>query len=51
MVDATGAIGPGDRMVLAHAASRVRLEARSAALAAELDVARRPWRRRPCWWW
>ncbi len=39
MVDATGAIGPGDRMVLAHGASRVRAQARSAALAAELDVA------------
>ncbi|HEX4245554.1 MAG TPA: GTPase Era [Acidimicrobiales bacterium] len=36
MVDATGAIGPGDRMVLAHGARRVRAQVRSAAMAAEL---------------
>jgi GTP-binding protein Era len=36
MVDATGAIGPGDRMVLAQGARRVRSQVRSAAMAAEL---------------
>jgi GTP-binding protein Era len=35
MVDATGAIGPGDRMVLAHGARRVRAQVRSAAMAAK----------------
>jgi GTP-binding protein Era len=35
MVDATGAIGPGDRMVLAHGARRVRGQVRSAAMAAK----------------
>ncbi|MGA7417929.1 MAG: GTPase, partial [Acidimicrobiales bacterium] len=34
MVDATGAIGPGDRMVLAQGARRVRSQVRSAAMAA-----------------
>ncbi len=38
MVDATGAIGPGDRMVLAHGARRVRAQVRSAAMAAEFAV-------------
>ena len=38
MVDATGAIGPGDRMVLAHGARRVRAQVRSAARAAEFAV-------------
>ena len=36
MVDATGAVGPGDRMVLAQSARRVRSMARAAALRAEL---------------
>ena len=36
MVEATGAVGPGDRMVLAHSVKRVRSMARSAALAVEL---------------
>jgi GTPase len=35
MVDATGAIGPGDRMVLAHGARRVRAQVRSTAMAAK----------------
>jgi GTP-binding protein Era len=35
MVDATGAVGPGDRMVLAHGARRVRAQVRSAAMAAK----------------
>ncbi|HEY1466931.1 MAG TPA: GTPase Era [Acidimicrobiales bacterium] len=35
MVDATGAIGPGDRMVLAQGARRVRAQVRSAAMAAK----------------
>jgi len=35
MVDATGAIGPGDRMVLGHGARRVRAQVRSAAMAAQ----------------
>ncbi|HEX4216977.1 MAG TPA: GTPase, partial [Acidimicrobiales bacterium] len=35
MVDATGAIGPGDRMVLAHGARRVRAQGRSAAMSAK----------------
>ena len=34
MVEATGAVGPGDRMVLAHSVQRVRAMARAAALAA-----------------
>ena len=37
MVDATGAIGPGDRMVLAHGARRVRAQVRSAAMAAKFS--------------
>ena len=36
MVEATGAVGPGDRMVLAHSVKRVRSMARSAALTVEL---------------
>jgi GTPase len=36
MVEATGAIGPGDRMVLGQAAQRVRSMARAAGLEAEL---------------
>ena len=36
MVEATGAIGPGDRMVLGQAAQRVRAMARAAGLEAEL---------------
>ena len=36
LVEATGAVGPGDRMVLAHSVQRVRAMARSAALAVEL---------------
>ena len=36
LVEATGAVGPGDRMVLAHSVQRVRAMARAAALAAEL---------------
>jgi GTP-binding protein Era len=36
MVEATGAVGPGDRMVLAHSVRRVRAMARSAALSVEL---------------
>jgi GTP-binding protein Era len=39
MVEATGAIGPGDRMVLGQAAQRVRSMARAAGLEAELRVA------------
>ena len=47
LVEATGAVGPGDRMVLEHSVKRVRAMARSAALAAELgsgdsDEAGRP---------
>ena len=38
MVEATGAVGPGDRMVLAQSARRVRAMARAAALQAELAV-------------
>ena len=37
MVEATGAVGPGDRMVLAQGARRVRSMARSATLLAELN--------------
>lgn len=36
LVEATGAVGPGDRMVLEHSVKRVRAMARSASLAAEL---------------
>ena len=36
LVEATGAVGPGDRMVLEHAVTRVRSMARGAALAAEV---------------
>ena len=36
LVEATGAVGPGDRMVLAHSVARVRAMARSAALTVEL---------------
>jgi GTP-binding protein Era len=36
MVEATGAVGPGDRMVLGQAARRVRAMARAAALGREL---------------
>ncbi|HVC67326.1 MAG TPA: GTPase Era [Acidimicrobiales bacterium] len=36
LVEATGAVGPGDRMVLAHSVQRVRAMARSAALTVEL---------------
>lgn len=39
LVEATGAVGPGDRMVLAHSVQRVRAMARSAALALELGGA------------
>jgi GTPase len=39
MVEATGAIGPGDRMVLGQAAQRVRSMARAAGLEAELRPA------------
>jgi GTP-binding protein Era len=38
MVEATGAIGPGDKMVLAHGARRVRALAWAAKLQAELGV-------------
>ena len=38
LVEATGAVGPGDRMVLAQAAHRVRSMARAAALEEELAV-------------
>jgi GTP-binding protein Era len=38
MVEATGAVGPGDRMVLAQSARRVRSMARAAALEAEVGV-------------
>ena len=36
LVEATGAVGPGDRMVLANSVKRVRAMARSAALTVEL---------------
>ena len=36
LVEATGAVGPGDRMVLGHSVQRVRAMARSAALSVEL---------------
>ena len=39
MVEATGAVGPGDRMVLANSVARVRAMARSAALTVELGGA------------
>jgi len=38
LVEATGAVGPGDRMVLAHSVKRVRATARAAALAVELGA-------------
>ena len=38
LVEATGAVGPGDRMVLEHSVKRVRAMARAAALAAELGA-------------
>jgi len=38
LVEATGAVGPGDRMVLAHSVQRVRAMARAAALADEIGV-------------
>ena len=38
MVEASGPVGPGDRMVLAQAARRVRALSRAAALEAELGV-------------
>lgn len=40
MVEASGAIGPGDRMVLAQSARRVRSMAWAAGLAAEMGTAR-----------
>src|SRR5271156_4219349 len=39
MVEATGAVGPGDRMVLANSVRRVRAMARSAALEADVGAA------------
>ena len=39
LVEATGAVGPGDRMVLAHSVRRVRAMARSAAQTVELGSA------------
>jgi GTP-binding protein Era len=36
LVEATGAVGPGDRMVLGHSVQRVRAMARAAALTVEL---------------
>jgi GTP-binding protein Era len=39
MVEATGAVGPGDRMVLAQSARRVRAMARAAALADDVVTA------------
>ncbi len=39
MVEATGAVGPGDRMVLAHSVQRVRAMARTAELGRELGAA------------
>ena len=39
LVEATGAVGPGDRMVLAHSVQRVRAMARAAALSVELGGA------------
>ena len=47
LVEATGAVGPGDRMVLEHSVKRVRALARSAALAAELGTDDRGARGRP----
>jgi GTP-binding protein Era len=38
LVEATGAVGPGDRMVLEHSVKRVRAMARSAARAVELGA-------------
>jgi len=38
MVEATGAVGPGDRMVLAHSVQRVRATARAAQLGRELGA-------------
>jgi GTP-binding protein Era len=38
LVEATGAVGPGDRMVLAHSVKRMRAMARAAALAAAMGV-------------
>ncbi len=38
LVEATGAVGPGDRMVLAHSVQRVRAMARAAALADEVGA-------------
>ncbi|HEY5108961.1 MAG TPA: GTPase Era [Acidimicrobiales bacterium] len=38
LVEATGAVGPGDRMVLAHSVKRMRAMARAAALAADMGV-------------
>ncbi len=42
MVEATGAVGPGDRMVLAQSARRVRAMARAAALEREVGAADGP---------
>ena len=42
MVEATGAVGPGDRMVLAQSARRVRAMARAAALEREVGTADGP---------
>jgi GTP-binding protein Era len=39
MVEATGAVGPGDKMVLAQSARRVRSMARAATLGAEVGMA------------
>ncbi len=38
MVEATGAVGPGDKMVLAQSARRVRSMARAAALGTEMGI-------------
>ena len=53
LVEATGAVGPGDRMVLDHSVRHVRAMARAAALSAELapdGSGGRPAGRRCSWW-
>ena len=51
LVEATGAVGPGDRMVLAQSVQRVRAMARAATLAVRARRATGAAGTRRCWWW
>ena len=50
MVEATGAVGPGDRMVLAQSVRRVRSMARAAAWTGPAPATARAGDP-TCWWW